>query len=225
MDGIPDKAGREISQSDPLPARLVHGGTVLLASAGDPTQYAVDLRAICEYGTAADAAFVVTMTESAERTLEAYEQLDSGDSPSVGLVDTTADQPSVSAIYGEQPVIFTPSPGDLERLVLALSNLLGYRSLEKETRHLVVRSLTPILEAAGTSRVRTVLEQLTDVSSQSGLCLLGIDYTRHDEETITALAEQVDGILWITQTESEQLEFEYQPARSRYTQVLQENND
>ena len=53
-----------------------------------------------------------------------------------------------------------------------------------------------------------------------GLCLVGLDYTTHDEETMTALADHVDGVLWVTHPSPDRLEFEYQPTRSRYNRSL-----
>lgn len=217
MDGSSDKPiDQEALQVDAFPDGLTTGATVLVASAGDPLQYAVDLRVLCKYGNADDTALVVTMTESANQTMEIYERLcPESNRPSLGFVDTTSKQPSASALYGETPIVFTPSPGDIERLVLALSELSGNSSPSNGVRHLVVRSLTPILRTTSIARVRTVLEQITGLRSETGLCLLGLDYTAHDEETMAAVVEQVDGILWVTQISSDRLKFEYRPARGR----------
>lgn len=218
MDGNSDRlTDTEALQVDPLPGSLSGGTTVLVASAGDPARYAVTLRVLRARGTDADTAFVITTTESADRTIGTYEEIGSGaDRPSLGLVDTTSEQQSVSALYGETPIVFTPSPGDLERLVLALSDLSENTSSSNGARHLVVRSLTPILSTAPTARVRTVLERITGLRSETGLGLIGLDYTAHDEETIRALADLVDGVLWVTPPSPNRLAFEYQPTRGRY---------
>lgn len=209
-DAIPEE---EAFQTGEFPDSLATGSTVLVANAGDPAQSAVGLRLLCQYGQADDTALIVTTTESADQTIETHERLCSSNRPSLGIVDTTSREQSVSALYGETPVVFTPSPGDLERLVIALSDLSGNGPSSSETRHLCVRSLTPILEQSSTSRVCQVLERVTGLRSETGLCLLGLDYTAHGEETMAAIAEQVDGILWVTQPTPTRLEFEYQPAR------------
>lgn len=217
MDGNSDNTVQpEALQADSLPDNLSAGSTLLVASADDPAAHAICLRILRRYGTGSDAAFVVTTTESADRTIETYTGLsETSDRPSLGIVDTTSEQQSVSALYGETPVVFTPSPGDLERLVLALSTLSDNMSPANGASHLVVRSLTPVLESAGTDDVCTVLDRIIGLRSETGLCLIGLDYMTHDEETMTALATHVDGILWVTRTDPDRLAFEYQPTRRR----------
>lgn len=201
---------------DSLPDGLRGGSTVLVASAGDPSTDAVCLRICSHYGTGSDTVFVVTTTESADRTIETYAGLEEAtEQPSLRIVDTTSKQQSVSALYGETPVVFTPSPGDLERLVVALSELSDSTSPSNGARHLILRSLTPVLEAASTTHVCTVLERITGLRSETGLCLIGVEYTAHDEETMTAVVNHVDGILWVTRPSPNRLAFEYQPTRGR----------
>lgn len=212
-------AGSEDLQIGPLPESLHDGATVLVASMGEPSEYAISLRLLRQYGTAADTAFVVTTTESAEQTIATYTNLEAEgapERPSLRIVDMVSAQQSVLAPYDETPVVFTPSPGDLERLLVMLSELADPITPSTGAQHLIIRSLTPMLEAAGTPRVCTVLDQITDLRSETGLCFLGLDYTAHDGETMTALADHVDGVLWVTQSSPNRLDFEYQLARRRY---------
>ncbi|MEF8841281.1 MAG: hypothetical protein V5A62_06590 [Haloarculaceae archaeon] len=214
-DGIIDT---EALRVDPLPEGLGDGSTVLVAVAGDPSRYAVSLRVLVAQGTTGDTGLVVTTTESADRTIAVYTSLESETEwPSIGIVDTTSEQQFLSALYGETPVVFTPSPGDLERLVLALSDLCDNTMPTSGARHLLVRSLTPILDTSPTSRVGAVIERISGLRSESGLCLLGIDYTAHDQETMTAIADLVDGVLWVTHPSSDRLAFDYQPTRGRHS--------
>lgn len=195
---------------DLLPDTL-SGSTVLVAYAGDPSQSAVSLRILGTRGEGTDAAFVVTTTAGVDQTMAIYENIGThATRPSLGIIDTVSEQQSISALYDETPVIFSPSPGDLERLVIALSELSENMDTEEGDRHLVVRSLSPILAAAPIDHVETVLERITGLQSASGLCLLGFDYTAHDGDTMRAVANHVDGILWISQTATEEIDFEYQ---------------
>lgn len=207
--------------TDPIPGGLTTESTVLIASAGDPSQYAVALRLLCEHVDADDAALLVTTTESVDRTIETYDRLCSDpDRPSFGFVDTVSERQSVTALYEETPVVFTPSPADLERLVVALSDLSADTPPSEGSRHLVVRSLTPLLESEPTAHVGTVLDRIAGLRSETGLCLLGIDYTAHDEETMAAMTARVDGVLWVTHTSSKHLEFEYRPTPGRHARSV-----
>lgn len=200
-----------------VPNSLTTGATVLVASAGDPTDQAICLRLLETHARGDDTAFVVTTTESADRTLDANRELGDREArPSLRVVDTESQQQFVSSLYGETPVVFTPSPGDLERLVLALSEL-AENPTPGSTQHLLVRSLTPVLEETTTASVCSVLERVTGLRSKTGLCLLGIDYTAHGEETMSAVAEHVDGVLWVTEDAEGRVEFDYSPTRGVYT--------
>lgn len=195
--------------------------TVLIAAPFDPTPYAIDLRALCRYGHAGEPALVVTTTASADVSIEAYETVCSdSDRPSLGIVDTISARQSMSDPYRRTPVVYTPAPGDLERTVLALSELTDGRSQSIGTRHLVVRSLTPMIEATSSAQVCAILDRISGLRVGSGRCLLGIAYTAHDEETMSALAERVDGILWVTEGSENQLTFEFRTTSGRYTRSL-----
>jgi len=194
------------------------GSTVLVAHADDPSQSAVSLRILETRGAAADTAFVVTTTEGVDQTIATYEQLGTRTArPSLRIIDTVSEQQSISALYDETPAVFIPSPGDLERLVIALSELTENMGTKTGDRHLIVRSLSPILAAAPIDHVETVLERITGLQSTSGLCLLGFDYTAHDEKTMRAVADHVDGILWISKTTTEEIDFEYQSLHNQTT--------
>lgn len=213
MEGSSESSiDHEAVQAETFPDGLTPGTTVLIAGAVEPTTYAVGLRALDHYGHADDAALVVTTTKSVDETLDMYETVCAdSDRPSLGLVDMISEQQSVSAVYGDAPVVFVPSPSDLERLVLALSELTGDRPPSNGTRHLVVRSLTPLLKNASTPHVYTVLDRISGLRSGEGLSLLCLDYTAHDDETMAALIERVDGVLWITEVSENHLEFEFRP--------------
>lgn len=214
MDELSRTSGEEVSmQVDSLPQSLGDGLSVLVACPDTPTHQDVCLRLLSHFGTAEDRALVVTTTVSADQTLVAYERVsDSADRPTLGIVDTLSKQQSISAIYNETSIIYTPSPGDLERLIMALSELSSPRPPATGSRHLVVRSLTPILNDAGTDNVRAALERITGLRSGRGLGLLGLDYTAHSEETLTRLANHVDGVLWTKRSDHE-LTFEFRPSR------------
>lgn len=207
----------EISPEN-YPEKLTGGRTLIVACPGPPRQYALGLQTLATNANPEDTAIIVTTTETAERTIETFDALaGNGPHPTLKLVDTSSPDQSLSAVYDETPVIFTPSPGDLERLTIALSDLTEASQSQHGDRHLIVRSLTPILETTPTERVETVLDRITGLRTSNGFCLLGIDYTAHDEETLQTLAGHTDGILWISHSADGDLEIDYQPSTGRYT--------
>ncbi|WP_425499370.1 DUF7504 family protein [Natronosalvus caseinilyticus] len=197
-----------------FPETLGSGSTVLVAGTVDPSHYALGLRALCQYGHDSESALVVTTIESADQTCSAYERVCSTDRPLIGLVDTTSERQYVSSFYRDSPTVYTPSSADLERIVIALSDLTESKLPTTETRHLVIRSLTPLLRSSPSKRVCRVLQRITGLRTGTGIGFFGLNYTEHDKQTIAELSHHVDGILWVTQGSDHDLEFEYQAARN-----------
>lgn len=201
-----------------FPNTLSRGQTLLVACPGDPTPFAVGLQALCRFGDSPDTAIVVTTTTGATETIERYtERCPGPHHPGLRVLDTTSRDQSLEAVYDETPIIYTPSPGDLERLTIGISELATGTPTTDAERHFIVRSLTPILDAAPTDRVCTVLARTTGLRTQGGLSLIGIDYTAHDEPSMRAIAAETDGILWVTQPTPTTLDLDYQPNADRYT--------
>lgn len=199
-----------------LPGTVTDGATVLVVGALDPSEHALSLRMLARYGGSADTALVVTTIASADETIGTWNQVSAGgDRPSIGIVDTTSEEQSVAATYGGVPTLFTPTSGDLERIVMALSELSGVSPPTNGSRDLVFRSLTPILQEAPTERVCRVLERIGGLRTGRGLGLFGLDVTAHDRETLTALADVVDGVVWVDRTEDGRFETAFTPKRGR----------
>ncbi|WP_317176110.1 DUF7504 family protein [Halomontanus rarus] len=201
-----------------FPNEVTAGSTILIAGTTDPSEYALGLTALCQYGQHDDSGLVVTTVDSAERTLEHYNTVCSAtDRPEIGLVDTISEQQYLSAIYSDPPTVFTPSANDLERIVVALSELLDCSIFTRGSRHLIVRSLTPLLTRAPLARVCQVLQRISGLQTENGIGVYGLEYTKHDEETITELTKYVDGILWVTERSDQTLEFDFESTRRQVT--------
>lgn len=206
-------------QYETVPGGLSAGSNVLVAGTVDPSRYAIGLEILCQLGQSDDTALVVTTTESADQTVDRYERLGGKTNcPALALVDTTSEQQSISAPYGDHPVVFIPAPGDLERLVVGLSELTSSRPPESGTRHLLVRSLTPLLENTATDDVCAILERISGLRTGDGLNLFGLRYTAHDEETVSAVSRHVDAILWVSE-QFGKIEFDWSPTNGRNNAV------
>lgn len=224
-DTFDSASAQEALQIDTFPDGLVAGSTVLLAGDVDPVTYAVGLRALCHYGHSDESALVVTTTESANQTLTSYNTVCSdSDRPFLSFADTASTHQYINNVYGEPPTVQIPSPGDLERLMVALSDLAQNSSAQNNTRHLLVRSLTPLLESAPSTRVWAVLEQITGLQTETGLSFLGVDAAAHSEKTMIELTDRVDGVLWITRTSGNHIKFELRARSGHHRRSLLEGD-
>lgn len=52
--------------------------------------------------------------------------------------------------------------------------------------------------------------------TEGGLGVLGLDYTAHAEATMERLGELADGVLWVRESPSGDIELEYDPSGERY---------
>lgn len=204
-----------------FPDEFAAGATVLVASPDTPPLYGVVIQALVQFCEPDDAALVVTTTESADTTLETCKQdCPESERPFIGIVDTTGTRPSAPALHNDVSTVYIPSPGDLERLVIALSEVSENTPTPDADRNLLIRSLTPILDAAPIDRVHTVLDRITGLRTDGGLCLLGIDYTAHDREVAETIARKTDGVLWLSNSPSNGVKAEYRPMDGSATRRL-----
>ncbi|WP_193570247.1 MULTISPECIES: hypothetical protein [Halorussus] len=192
------------------PTALLVAGTV------DPAEYALDLRLLSRVGSPDETAFVVATTGSREDVLAHTRDDDAAGVGSLAVVDTVSEDQYLTAPYADVPTVFMPSADDLERVVIGLSDLTGTVVPATGTRHLVVRSLTPMIEGATAGRVCRLLERTEGLRTGDGLGIFGIDYTAHDEETMRELTSVVDRLLWVSEDSDGRLQFELRDAGRRF---------
>lgn len=190
--------------------------TLLVAGSVDPAEYALDLRLLSRAGNPDDTAFVVATTGSREDVLAHTRGTDAAGMRSLAVVDTVSEDQYLTAPYADVPTVFMPSADDLERVVIGLSDLTGTVVPATGTRHLVVRSLTPMIEGATTGRVCRLLERTEGLRTGDGLGIFGIDFTAHDEETMQELTSVVDRLLWVSEDSDGRLQFELRNAGRRF---------
>ncbi|UPV73900.1 hypothetical protein M0R89_15320 [Halorussus limi] len=190
--------------------------TMLIAGTVDPTEYALGLRLLAHAGSADDTAIIVTTTEGREQVIaHTRDGVVEDEVPSVAVVDTVSEDQYLTAPYADIPTVYMPSAGDLERVVIGLSDLTGTVVPSTGTRHFVIRSLTPLIEGATTERVCRLLERVKGLRVGDGLGIFGIDFTAHDEETMNELTAVVDRLLWVSEDSDGGLQFELRTTRRR----------
>lgn len=200
----------DIAEAISPPATLLVAGTV------DPTERAIGLRLLSHAGSPDDTAIVVTTTEGRDEVVARTQEYESANAtPSFAVVDTVSEEQYLTAPYEDVPTVYMPSADDLERVVIALSDLTGTVVPSTGTRHFVIRSLTPMVEGATTERVCRLLERIKGLRVGDGLGIFGVDFTAHDEETMNELAAVVDRLLWVSEDNDGRLQFELRNAGRR----------
>lgn len=204
-----DHSASMSNELENLSGLLGDGYRVLVAGSTDSVVNEVTLQLLAHVGNGLDESVIVTTARSAATTRESYAAIaERGGCPALRIVDTLSSEQSVAALYTDSPTVYVPSPIDIERLVLGVSDITDETPPATGRRHLVVRTLTPILESIPVETVIRMIDRIGGVRSPDGLSVFGCTYTSHSEADMQQLATRVDGILWIEETATGDLTFE-----------------
>jgi hypothetical protein len=192
-----------IDSVDTLLDELDDSYRLLIADSRDPAESAVALRLLAQVGRRTDEAVIVTPTRSGATTRDFYRTItEPGRRPILRVVDALSSDQSVAALYTDAPTVYVPSPAGIERLIVAISELTTDYPPADGNRHLVVRSLTPILETVPAETIARVIDCIVDTSCPTGLSVFGCQYTAHSDAALDRLTAHVDGILWVERSTS-----------------------
>lgn len=150
----------------------------------DPTEPAIGLRCLAQFSDTDDRVAVVT-TKRVSRKQSTHTRR--------SLKPRTIPQSALS-IWCPRDRRYRPlmvrsrrySRGDIERLVLALSELTEQTDRGKD-QHLLVRSLSPMINSAEPDQVADVLDRISGFRTAEGVALFSLDYTAHDKSTVTTI--------------------------------------
>lgn len=200
---------REIEELAHGPA-LAAGKTLLVAESGDLRQHDVDLRLLAAQSDPSEGVAVVATKTSSEAVLADHELLETDDAADVlGVVDAVSHDQNLPASYRKTPISHVPGPQDVARISLAVADLTRQSEREDRRRHLVVQSLTPLLETSDLDVVCRFVRRATgDSAVIDGFSILTVDFTAHDERTMTRLRDLADFVLWVEESPDGTLDFE-----------------
>ncbi len=185
-----------------LPETRPQNGVTLIAGTDRTALDRVGLQLLVRYGAVGDGAVVVTTRPDAKTTIEDYAAVDGSQKPDIAIIDTTSTEQNLPATYGAVPTAFTPAPTDLERTGMALVELSDQLSEGHRPVHLLVHSVSDILDDTNLERVLKLFGQTAKrEGSISGQVFLSIDYADHDGETLDRLNAVADGVVWVEQDE------------------------
>lgn len=197
-----------------LPDTVSNGSAICIAKPAPLTDYALPLRVVDRYADSSACRIIVTPAVEADETIRQHDAMSSSADSRLGIIDLTGDE-HLDVLYQSNPVIYRPHPGELAQITIALWEVENTLSSSCSKTHLIFRSLTPILLEDDLERVTNVLERVIDQQrSDSSLTVFSVDYTEHDERTMTALKDLVDGVVWVEQGGNRELQLEYRRTRT-----------
>ncbi|WP_152423384.1 DUF7504 family protein [Haloterrigena salina] len=197
-----------------IPETVPDGAALCIAKPAPLTEYALPLHITNQYADGEDCRIIITSSITAEETIRQEQQVVATADRRLGIIDTTADE-HLEALYQENPIISIPRSGDLTQVTLALWDLEESFSKTYPKTHVILRSLTPILNDSSIEGVRNVLETVIEHQrSRSCLTVFSVEYTEHSEPTMAALEILVDGVVWVEQTANDEHQLDYHRTRN-----------
>lgn len=195
---------------------LEAGQTLLVAESGDLRQHNVDLRLLATRSDSSEGTAFLKTKSTSEELLETEESLETDDSSDIlGVVDAVSTDQNIASSYREIPVSYVVGPHELTRLSVALKNITDSSARVDRRQHLVVESLTPLLETSDPEAVCRFVGRITQNSALvDGFSILTVDFTAHDERTIRMVRDLVDFVLWVEELPDGSLRFDVEQADS-----------
>lgn len=195
---------------------LEAGQTLLVAESGDLRHHDVDLRLLATRSDSSEGTAFLKTKSTSKELLEADKSLETEDSSDIlGVVDAVSNDQNLPASFRETPVSYVAGPHELTRLSVALKNITDSSAREDRRQHLVVESLTPLLETSDPEVVRRFVGRTTQNSALvDGFSILTVDFTTHGERTVRMLRDLVDFVLWVEELSDGSLTFDIEQVDS-----------
>lgn len=201
---------------DNLPTTVPDSSVLLIAKPAPLEESIPEIRILDHYVSPSECRIGVTVSTSAEQMIQHQTRLrPTLKSGQLGIIDARpTEQPS--APFQKYPIVSLSHPIELTRLVLALWELDKTLSTTSQTPHLAIQSLKPLLAEGNLERTIRGIKQLIDHhQSEPRIVVMGFEYTEHDDTTLSALKQVVDGVVWIEETTDGPLTAEYYKTRNR----------
>lgn len=195
----------------PVPGSALGAGqTLLVAESGDLRRHDVGLRLLAARSDSSEGVALVATKTGSKALLGDYESLETDDAADVlGVVDAVSHDQNLPPSYRKTPISHVTGPQDVTRIALALADLTRQSECEGRRRHVLVQSLTPLLETSDPNVVCRFVRRTTgDSKFADGFSILTVDFTAHDEETMNHLRDCSDFVLWVEESPDGTLDFE-----------------
>lgn len=159
-----------------------------------PTEDRVVTEFLYEHVAPEDTVVLVTADSSLPEVIRTYEDLFAGpDTPTLSLINAAVDY-RFTDTYHDIAVFGVPGVEDLTNITIGITDLASDAADGSGAVHVVAPDLGPFL-ANDLDLVQRTIESITELDAVEGT-VVGVEYTKHETETVTALHERADAVLW-----------------------------
>lgn len=195
-----------------LPESLQDDHLTIVAGTDGSALTQVGMRLLIRYADASDGAILLTTTMDAETGIDEYTSAGDPSNPDIAVIDTISTDQNLPSVYRSIPTVFTPAPGDVERTAMAISELTAQLNGDRRPIHLLVDSLSDIVEEVGVDSALKLLRQSTGPDAPiSGHTFTTVRYNTHSMSTVDDLTALSDSVVWVENTECGR-ELSYRPS-------------
>ncbi|MFC6717078.1 RAD55 family ATPase [Natrialbaceae archaeon GCM10025810] len=192
--------------ADVLPdAELAPGTNVLIAGPPLTGKRDIAFDVLASGGERGDGTIVVTTKDSADKVLNAFDDLLGGDASgaNIGVVDCVTKQRGIGTVDDDPRVKYASSPVDMTGIGIKLSEFLQefYEDRSLTENRVLLHSVSTLLMYSNLQTVFRFLHVFTGrIQSADALGVYVIDSTAHDDQTMNTLKQLFDAVIEIEET-------------------------
>jgi hypothetical protein len=134
--------------------------------------------------------------------------------PALGFVDATPHRPTPAVKERVQAIEDVPGASDLLQVTTAVNDVCGAVAPTDQPTNVVVPVVDSLLGVAPTERVVRVLAQVAESADDEGRVVVGIDYTAGSRDTLRALKDHSDAMLWAERNPAGEVALDFEPLRA-----------
>ena len=190
-DWVDEATSIPVAESPPVAADT--SGIIIVAA--PETALAADICLQTGIGTAEHPVCLVA-TEVPSKKLSSYLSERVPTRPAVGFVDATPHRPTAAMKEEMQALEDVPSAKDLLQLTIAVGDVRRAIAPADQPANIVIPVFDSLLGGVPTDRVVRVLSHIAESTTDEGRVVIGLNYTAGSSETLQALTDHSDAILW-----------------------------
>lgn len=167
----------------------------VISTSFPPTEERAVTGLLYEHVSTDDTVILVTAIRSLTDVIQTYESLFAGpDTPSLSIINAAVDYRFADS-YHDISVFGVPGVEDLTNITIGITDLASDADDSTGDVHVIVPDLGPFL-SNGVELVDRMLGSLTSEAAVTGALIVGLEYTSHGTEVVSAVHESADTVVW-----------------------------